>query len=136
HAEDLVQEVFLRLWRQPERFDASRGSLQSFLLADAHGRAVDLVRSESSRARREMRAAGAVADSRNDPEAALVAYDAAKPVLAALATLTMDERRAIHLAYFGGFTYVEVAQLLGQPEGTVKSRIRAGLQRMRAELTD
>lgn len=134
---DIVQEVFLRLWRwrQPEQFNPGRGSLRSFLLAQVHGRAGDLVRSESSRAAREERAALAEFDGPYDLAAEVAARDAVRPVRAALRVLTTDERRAIDLAYFSGFTYVEVAQILGAPEDTIKGRIRSELQRLRAELS-
>ncbi len=134
HAQDVVQEVFMRLWEHPHRFDPHRGGLRSFLLAQAHGQAVDLVRSESSRARREERCLRAGQEDPYDLEAQVVAEDARRPVLVALAALTPSERRAIGLAYFGGFTYVDVAHILEQPEGTIKSRIRSGLRRMRIEL--
>lgn len=133
-AEEVVQEIFLRLWNEPERFDPERGSLRAFLLAQAHGRAVDLLRSDTARRRREERDAGerpAVADA--DGELWNLAL--AEQVRAALSRLHDGERAAIELAYFGGHTYREVATLLGEAEGTVKSRIRAGLKRLRAELS-
>lgn len=133
-AEDLVQEVFLRLWCRPEQFDPDRGNLRPYLLAQAHGRAVDLVRSDSSRARREERWGGAESADSYDVETEIVANDLGQPVRTALQALTPGERRAIGLAYFGGLTYIEVARILGEPEGTVKSRIRSGLQRLRTEL--
>ena len=130
-AEDVTQEVFLRLWRQPDRFDANRGSLRSFLLAQAHGRGVDLVRSRVARQRREERDARAVASSEYDIEREVWDMALADQVSAALSELPAEERAAIELAYFGGHTYREVAELLSQPEGTVKSRIRNGLRRMK-----
>ncbi len=130
-AEDVTQEVFVRLWRQPERYDASRGSLRSFLLAQAHGRAVDLVRSRVARQRREERDARGVAGAEYDIEREVWDMALAEQVSQALAELPAEERSAIELAYFGGRTYREVAELLAQPEGTVKSRIRNGLHRMK-----
>ncbi len=133
-AEDVAQEVFLRLWRSPERFDPARGSLRSFLLAQCHGRAVDLARSTSARRRREDRQLRATATADYDLEREVWDLDVAARVREALDHLSEGERRAIELAYFGGWTYREVAELLDEPEGTIKSRIRAGLQRMRASL--
>lgn len=133
-AEEVVQEVFLRLWNDPDKFDPSRGSLRSYLLAQTHGRAVDLLRSEGSRRRREETEARQAAESGYDIEHEVWDLDLAEHVKKAVAVLPEDERRAIQLAYFGGHTYREVATMLDQPEGTVKSRIRAGLKRMRASL--
>jgi RNA polymerase sigma-70 factor (ECF subfamily) len=135
-AEEVIQEVFLRLWRQPEKFDPERGSLRSFLLAQAHGRAVDILRAESSRRRREEREARRTATSGYDLEHEVWDLTVADHVKDALSDLPQDERRVIELAYFGGHTYREVASLLDQPEGTVKSRIRAGLKRMRSRLAE
>ena len=135
-AEDVTQEVFLRLWNQPDRFDAARGSLRSFLLAQAHGRAVDAVRSSSSRRAREARDAMRTADSPYDMQREVWDLAVADQVSSAMGQLPEEERRAIELAYFEGHTYREVAQLLDQPEGTVKSRIRNGMRRMRAVLAD
>jgi len=135
-AEEVVQEVFLRLWNAPERFDAQRGSLRSFLLAQAHGRAVDLLRSETSRRRREERDARSTAEAGYDLEREVWDLAVAERVKQALGELPDEERRSIELAYFGGHTYREVAGLLGHPEGTVKSRIRSGLRRLRSHLAD
>jgi RNA polymerase sigma-70 factor (ECF subfamily) len=135
-AEEIVQEVFLRLWDAPDRFDPARGSLRSFLLAQCHGRSVDLVRSESSRRAREEREQRQRAEAGYDLEHEVWDLSVAEHVRDALATLPLDERRAIELAYFRGHTYREVAVLLDQPEGTVKSRIRAGLRRLRTELAE
>ncbi len=134
-AEDVVQEVFLRLWRGPDRFDATRGSLRSFLLTQAHGRAVDQVRSKAARRRREEREARSAAPD-HDVEGEMWDFVLADQVAAAMATLPGDERQAIELAYFDGLTYREVAHTLSQPEGTVKSRIRSGLRRMKVALSE
>lgn len=135
-AEDVTQEVFLRLWNQPDRFDPARGSLRSFLLAQAHGRAVDAVRSSSSRRQREARDALRTAEADYDMQREVWDLAVADQVSQAMGELPEEERRAIELAYFDGRTYREVAQLLDQPEGTVKSRIRNGMRRMRAVLAD
>lgn len=135
-AEDVVQEVFLGLWRDPERFDPDRGSLRSWLLAQAHGKSVDLVRAESSRKKREEREARLRAEAGYDIEREVWDLAVAERVREAIGGLRKEERRAIQLAYFGGQTYREVARLLGEPEGTVKARIRSGLRNMRARLTN
>lgn len=135
-AEEVAQEVFLRLWNAPDKFDPERGSLRSYLLAQAHGRTVDLLRSESSRRRREEADARRTAESGYDVEHEVWDLTVADRVKEAVALLPAEERKAIELAYFGGHTYREVAALLAQPEGTVKSRIRAGMRRLHAELVD
>lgn len=134
-AEDVAQVVFLNLWNNPDRFDPSRGPLRSFLLAHAHGRAVDVVRSLNARHRREIKEAERDTTSYDlDHEV----WDLALKdhVSNALDELPREERRAIELAYFKGYTYVEVAHCLGQPEGTVKTRIRNGMRRMRVALVE
>jgi RNA polymerase sigma-70 factor (ECF subfamily) len=135
-AEEVVQEVFLRLWEQPEKFDPGRGSLRSYLLAHCHGRAVDLLRSESSRRRREERDLQRTAGAGYDVAHEVWDLTVAERMSAALAALPAGERRAIELAYYGGYSYREVATLLGEPEGTVKSRIRSGLRRLRGALVE
>jgi RNA polymerase sigma-70 factor, ECF subfamily len=135
-AQDVTQDVFLRLWNHPDRFDAARGSLRSFLLTQSHGKAVDAIRSLNARRSREVRdgqlTAAAAYDMNNE------AWDLAlsDQVTRALDALPDHERRVIELAYFEGQTYVEVARTLGQPEGTVKSQIRKGMQRMRSALVE
>jgi RNA polymerase sigma-70 factor (ECF subfamily) len=135
-AEDVTQEVFLRLWNQPDRFDAARGSLRSYLLAQAHARAVDAVRSSTSRRLREAREAMRTAEADYDMQHEVWDLAVAEQVASAMGELPEEERRAIEMAYFDGHTYREVALLLGQPEGTVKSRIRNGMRRLRTELAD
>mgnify|MGYP001610362788 CR=1 FL=1 len=133
-AEEIVQEVFLRLWNNPEKFDHERGSLRSYLLAQCHGRSVDLLRSESSRRLREERDVRRTAEAGYDLEHEVVDLEVADKVQAAVTSLPEGAREAIRLAYFGGHTYREVAAMLDQPEGTVKSRIRSGLKRLHNEL--
>ena len=135
-AEEVVQEVFFRLWDAPEKFDAARGSLRSYLLAQCHGRSVDLIRSEQSRRQREVKEHRQRAEAGYDIEHEVWDLAVAEHVREALVDLPEDERKAIELAYFRGHTYREVALILDQPEGTVKSRIRAGMRRMRMTLTD
>jgi RNA polymerase sigma-70 factor (ECF subfamily) len=133
-ADDVTQEVFVALWNRPERFDPARGSLRAFLVTIAHGRAVDLLRAESARHGREQRTARQPAASGDDLESQIWERAVNAQLKAAVSTLPAGERRVIELAYFGGHTYREVAALLGEPEGTIKGRIRAGLRRLRAAL--
>jgi RNA polymerase sigma-70 factor (ECF subfamily) len=135
-AEELVQEVFVRLWQDPERFDPGRGSLRSFLMTNVHSRAVDLIRAESARRAREHRHERLSPEPEYDLEREIVEMTLAEQVRQSFSVLTDDERRAIELAYLGGHTYREVAVLLEQPEGTVKSRIRIGLRRLRDALAE
>ena len=135
-AEEVLQEVFLRLWNEPDKFDPDRGSLRSFLLAQCHGRAVDVLRSDGARRRREERDAREAAVAGYDLEHEVWDLMIAENVRDAVALLPEGERSAIELAYFGGRSYREVAELLDTPEGTVKSRIRSGLRRLRESLVD
>jgi RNA polymerase sigma-70 factor, ECF subfamily len=133
-AEEVVQEVFLRLWNHSERFDPERGSLRSFLLAHAHGRAVDMLRSDVARRRREERDFRQAATGGYDVDHEVWDMTVSEQVRTAVGRLPETERKAIELAYFGGKTYREVARDLGEPEGTIKGRIRAGLKHLRSEL--
>jgi RNA polymerase sigma-70 factor, ECF subfamily len=135
-AEEVVQEIFVRLWNRAELYEPGRGTLRSFLIAQTHGRSVDLLRAETARRRREEREARQRIPEPIDLEREIVSLNEAETVRAALASLPEPERAAIELAYFGGHTYREVAVLLEQPEGTVKSRIRAGMLRLRAALVE
>jgi RNA polymerase sigma-70 factor (ECF subfamily) len=135
-AEDVTQNVFTRFWEQPDRFDPDRGALRSFLLSHAHNRAVDLIRQESARRNREDKVAMGATETGDDIEREVIDLAVAERVRAALALLNEHERAAIELAYFGGCTYQQVGEQLGQPEGTVKGRIRAGLKKMKVSLVD
>lgn len=133
-ARDVTQEVFLALWSAPERFDDQRGPLRSLLLTQAHGRAVDQLRAGTARRSRE---ANTVVHPNHTPgverEALLrLAGTEACNMLSALPAPTAE---AIVVAFFAGYTYRQTADLLGQPEGTVKSRIRSGLTQLRTKLS-
>jgi RNA polymerase sigma-70 factor (ECF subfamily) len=133
-AEDVVQDVFLRLWNSPRSYDPDRGSLRSFLLTMAHGRSIDLVRSETSRQRREERETRlAAVDAIRAEDDDIVTHDVVHTALGALAP---SEREAIALAYFAGYSYRQVAAVLDVPEGTIKNRIRTGLAHLRRELNE
>ena len=135
-AEDVTQEVFVVLWERPEFFDPTRGTLRTWLATLAHRRAVDYVRREEARRRRSQRDAARRATAVPDVEEIATAILTAEQVRAALDALPAEQREAIELAYFGGRTYREVAVELGIPEGTAKSRLRLGLRRVAAALTE
>jgi RNA polymerase sigma-70 factor, ECF subfamily len=135
-AQDVTQDVFLRLWNHPDRFDAARGSLRSFLLTQSHGKAVDAIRSLNARRSREVRDGQLTAASAYDINNEAWDLALSDQVTRVLDALPEQERKVIELAYFEGQTYVEVARTLGQPEGTVKSRIRQGMRRMRSALVE
>jgi len=128
-AEDVSQDVFVGLWERPGAFDPERGSLRTWLGTLTHRRSVDYVRREEARRRRAEREA-ARAISAPDVEELATAMVSAERVRAALDVLPSEQRRAIQLAYFGGKTYRQVAETLGIPEGTAKSRLRLGLRRI------
>lgn len=138
-AEDVAQEVFFALWRDPDKYDPSRGPFATWLLSLTHHRAVDLVRREEAVRRRRTRAAeeGVSLSLTNAPSA--VADQALggvrrERVRKALQTLPAPQREALTLAYFGGYTQREVAAITGAPLGTVKTRMLAGMRRLRGEL--
>jgi RNA polymerase sigma-70 factor (ECF subfamily) len=133
-AQDVTQEIFVHLWEHPDRFDPGRGSLRTYLLTRTHSRAVDAIRSRAARIAREERDARSAPLDVSEVERGVWDLAAADRVTKAVVRLPAEERAAIELAYFGGHTYKEVAELLSTPEGTVKSRIRKGLQRLRTAL--
>ena len=137
-AQDVVQEVFLSLWRDAHRFDAGRGTLATYLLSMTHHRAVDVVRREENLRRR--RTSDEVLEFRPDPnpgvEAEAEAAERRSEVRAALAQLPPAQREALALAYFGGYTQREVAALVGVPLGTVKTRMAAGMRKLKQALRE
>ncbi len=135
-ADDVTQDVFVWLWQNAKRFDPQRGKLRTLLLTQTHGKAVDLIRSRNARHAREDRIATESPRFADDIDAELLAITESEEIRGALEKLQPDERTAIELAYFGGNTYREVATLLDQPEGTIKTRIRTGLKRLHGFLTD
>lgn len=131
-AEDIVQETFVTFWDDPGKYNPDRGTLRTFLLTIAHRKAVDVVRSEVARTRREQRPP----DPKHvDVEEEVGTRDLSETVRRALDELSEDEREAIVLAYYGGLSYVKVAERLALPEGTVKSRIRAGMKKLSTSLS-
>jgi RNA polymerase sigma-70 factor (ECF subfamily) len=139
-AQEVVQEAFLALWRAPEAFDPSRGAFRSFFLSLVHHRAVDAVRREERMRKRAERAANLEPVTGEDPAEDVVedAYLAVrrKEVREALASLPADQRRALEMAYFGGMTQVKIAEALGIPVGTVKTRTLAAMRKLRAALQE
>ena len=135
-AQDVTQEIFLRLWNEPQRFDPERGSLRSFLLREAHSRSIERVRSEEARRQRESRSEFRDRPVPLDIEDDVLRSLTSNEVRNALSQLPEGERSAIVLAYYGGHSYREVASVLGAPEGTVKSRIRSGLLKLSSLLND
>jgi RNA polymerase sigma-70 factor (ECF subfamily) len=130
-SEEVTQEVFVELWRHAPRYDAARGTPQSWAATVAHRRAVDRVRSEQSSRDREASESSRIDRERHDIVDDVVDRLERNRVVAALAQLTDAQREAVSLAYYGGHTYREVAALLGVPEGTIKTRIRDGLIKLR-----
>ena len=129
-SEEVMQEVLLEVWRTATRFDPSAGSATAWILTLAHRRAVDRVRSEQRAAQRELRAATATI-SYDEVSDAVEASLEQERVRRCLAGLTDLQRESLTLAYYGGYSYREVAQLLGVAVGTVKTRMRDGLIRLR-----
>lgn len=134
-ASEVTQEVYLQVWRESARYDPALGSVPSWLLTIAHRRAVDRVRAAQAATRRDDRFATVHTERPYDQvaEQAQAKLDAQR-VRKVLAELTEVQREAIELAYFGGYTHREVAELLQLPLGTVKTRIRDGLIRLRDAL--
>jgi RNA polymerase sigma factor (sigma-70 family) len=139
-AEDVLQEVFLSVWRDPAAFDRGRGSVASWLLAVVHHKAVDAVRREESQRRRQTQAEDAMAldapTATRDVEEEAWSRVVADRVRTALGALSVPQREALTLAYYGGYTQREVAALTGTPLGTVKTRMLAGMRRLKQELAD
>lgn len=132
-AEEVAQDAFIALWRRPGAFDPTRGSLQTFLAGITRNKAIDLVRKEESMRRRtdELISESATQSTTTTMDRVHDVADIQK----AMAKLPANQRDALTLAYFGGRTYREVAEELGIPEGTAKTRLRDGLSRLRVAMT-
>ncbi len=131
-AEEVAQEVFLEIWRRASRFDATRGSATSWIMTLTHARSVDRVRSAQASADRETKVAHASVD--RDVDSVVEAVEASferRAVQRCLGSLTDLQRESVNLAYYSGYTYREVAQLLSAPLPTIKTRLRDGLIRLR-----
>jgi RNA polymerase sigma-70 factor (ECF subfamily) len=139
-AEDMVQEIFLRIWRKPESYVAQRGRFATWLTSVTRNRAVDEIRARGRRFRHETASPEEQerelpASEQNDPALTAELSDQRRLILAALAQIPSEQREIIELAYFGGLTQQEIAERLSQPLGTVKTRIRLGMQKLRVALT-
>ena len=135
-AEDVTQEAFLSMWRSGARYDRARGSVRTWVLGIVHHRAIDALRRATVHDRRRAGDEGIEerfeARERTDVEAAR--REEAGVVRNALGSLPADQCQVIELAYFGGFTHTEIADMLDAPVGTIKGRMRLGLKKMRAQL--
>ena len=135
-ADDVVQEAFLSLWKASARYDAGRGSVRTFVLGIVHNRAIDALRRstvhDSRRASDEGIEERFAATERTEEEVAR--RDEASEVRDAIDELPADQQKVIQLAYFGGFTHTEIAEMIDTPLGTVKGRMRLGLEKLRASL--
>ncbi len=136
-AEDVVQEALLSLWRTGARYERSRGSVRNWVLGITHHRAVDALRRDGVRTSKNVSDEGLgerlEAPERTDVEVAR--RDEAQEIRTALDDLPLEQTRVIELAYFGGFTHTEIAAMLDLPVGTVKGRMRLGLEKMRSQLS-
>ena len=128
-AQDAVQDAFLAAWRTAAAFDARRGRAQTWLLTLVHRRAVDIVRREDRRRSEQLEDVPIASGASTDEEASV--REQRRAVQAALTQLPADQREALELSYYGGLTQAELAERLGIPLGTVKSRVFAGLARLR-----
>lgn len=135
-AEEVTQEVFTEVWRQAARFDPARGSVRTWVLTIAHRRAVDTVRSSQASRSREQHVARREPVEVPGPEEAVVTASEHESVRRCLDALTPLQSQAVRLAYYQGFTYPQVAEMLGRPLPTVKTRMRDGLIRLRDCLAD
>lgn len=137
-AEDVVQEAFLSVWRSGARFDRRRGSVRNWVLGVVHNRAIDAFRRGGVRDSRNITDDGLAEQlpAAEQTEVEVVRRDEASHVRTALGELPVEQRQVIELAYFGGFTHAEIAEMLTLPAGTVKGRMRLGLTKLRLALGD
>jgi RNA polymerase sigma-70 factor, ECF subfamily len=132
-AEEVVQECFLKLWRQPWLYQSERGKLLTWLLGVTHHRAVDLLRRRRLEQRHQISTeVDPPAGAQADPETHVWGRFQVEAVGRALATLPPTQRQALELAYLGGLTQVEIAAKLGEPLGTIKTRMRLAMQKLRS----
>lgn len=137
-AEDIVQDTFLSLWRRGGRYDDGKGSVRSWVLGAVHNKAVDSFRHETATSGRDVSDDEALEElaAVEQTDAEVERQAEAAEVRGALERLPTDQRRVIELAYFGGFTHREIADMLDLPTGTVKGRMRLGLVKLRLSLGD
>jgi RNA polymerase sigma-70 factor, ECF subfamily len=138
-AEEVTQEAFISVWRSGARFDAARGSVRSWLLSVVRNRAIDFLRSRAGKAPKLTFDDDAVLEARPAAERTedeALQRETAAEVRGALGKLPGEQSKVIELAYFGGFSHSEIARILGLPMGTVKGRMRLGLEKIRGELAE
>jgi RNA polymerase sigma-70 factor, ECF subfamily len=137
-AEDVVQEAFLSIWRSRLRYDKTRGSVRTWVLGIVHNRAIDGLRRSTvrDRGRETLDVVEERHEARERTDVEVARREEARSVRGALNTLPDEQRQTIELAYFGGYTQSEIAELLKEPLGTVKGRMRLGLEKMRRELVE
>ena len=132
-AEDIVQEAFLSVWRSSVRYQPERGTLRSWLLSVVHNRAIDALRRQVVHTKHQVDAEG-LEERKAAPELTDVEAfrrEEAQTIRSAMERLPQDQLRVVELAYFGGFTHSQIAEMLGEPLGTVKGRMRLALDKMR-----
>lgn len=137
-AEDVTQEAFISVWRSGARYDRAKGSVRSWMLGIVRNRAIDLLRSKTGRAPLDHDDDSAL-EQRQAPqltESEALRNETAEEVRGAIGALPGEQSRVIELAYFGGFSHREIADMLGIPLGTVKGRMRLGLEKIRGELAE
>ena len=138
-AEDVVQEAFISVWRSGARYDRARGSVRSWLLGIVRNRAIDMLRSKAGRTTRLDSDDDSVLEQRPAEElteAEALRRETARELRGAMAALPAEQSKVIELAYFGGFSHSEIAAMLGVPLGTVKGRMRLGLEKIRGRLAE
>jgi RNA polymerase sigma-70 factor (ECF subfamily) len=128
-AEDVLQDIFLQLWRNPDSFDASRGSLTAWLAVISRHRSIDRLRKRRPETDIEDCVIAGGPDLRDETERSLIV----EKVRGALTAMNPEQREAMELAFFQGLTHTEIAEKTGEPLGTIKTRIRSGLQQLRAK---
>ena len=135
-AEDVAQEAFLSIWRSGGRYDRARGSVRTWVLGIVHNRAIDALRRTVVHERRRASDEGIEErfEARERTEVEAARREEASTIRGMLETLPDEQSRVIELAYFGGFTHSEIAEMLGAPIGTVKGRMRLGLEKLRGQL--
>jgi RNA polymerase sigma-70 factor (ECF subfamily) len=135
-AEDVAQEAFLSIWRSGGRYDRARGSVRTWVLGIVHNRAIDALRRSVVHERRRASDEGIEErfEARERTEVEAARREEAETIRGMLDTLPEEQSRVIELAYFGGFTHSEIAEMLGAPIGTVKGRMRLGLEKLRGQL--
>lgn len=137
-AEDLAQDAFLLVWRSAARYSPALGSVRNWILSIVHHRGIDRLRSSAAALRREhaLQQEARVAPPSDDPSQRAIDGAMAQQVRRGLLDLPEEQERVVSLAYFGGFTHHEIAEMLSLPLGTVKSRLRLGLERLRVAVAE